>query len=255
MPPYHLPVLVSFVIPAHNEERNLGATLRSITDSAAALGLEHEIIVADDASTDATPDIAAAHGAKHVRHERRQIAATRNLGAKDAKGAVLFFIDADTQVNAQNIRQALALLEAGAVGGGGQIRFDGPIPLSARLALRVFNFAFRVMKLTGGCFFFCTREAFDKAGGWDESVYASEEIELAKGLKLHGRFEIVEEPVLTSGRKMRTYGFVEMLPLLIGGVLRRRKMVETRDSLDLWYAPRRQDPWSPEAPGDKPRPD
>ncbi len=241
-------MLVSFVIPAHNEEKNLGRTLKSIKEAAVRLALEHDIIVADDASDDATPRIAKERGAMVVRHERRQIAATRNLGARHAKGQVLFFIDADTQVNAANIQQGLEKIKGGAVGGGGQVRFDGPIPLTAKLALFIFNTAFRWMKLTGGCFFFCTREAFDKAGGWDETVYASEEIELAKALKVHGRFEIIREPVLTSGRKLRTYGFMEIYPLFIRGVFARRKLVETKEGLGLWYDPRREDPWEKQRP-------
>ena len=72
----------------------------------------------DDASTDATSAIARQQGAQVVRVEHRQISATRNAGARRAHGAVLFFVDADTLVNASAVHSALRVVRAGAVGGG-----------------------------------------------------------------------------------------------------------------------------------------
>jgi glycosyltransferase involved in cell wall biosynthesis len=46
--------MISFIIPAHNEERLIGRTLAAIHEAAGGLGVDYEIIVADDASTDAT---------------------------------------------------------------------------------------------------------------------------------------------------------------------------------------------------------
>ena len=46
--------MISFVVPAYNEERYLGATLASIHAAALAVAEPYEIVVADDASTDAT---------------------------------------------------------------------------------------------------------------------------------------------------------------------------------------------------------
>ena len=50
--------MVSFIIPAYNEELLLGATLRSVRTAGATLGEPYEIIVADDASTDRTAAVA-----------------------------------------------------------------------------------------------------------------------------------------------------------------------------------------------------
>ena len=93
------------------------------------LGEPHEIIVVDDASTDATASIARQQGAQVVRVEHRQIAATRNAGARQAHGDILFFVDADTLVNAPAIQSALRSIRAGAVGGGCLPRFEGWLPL------------------------------------------------------------------------------------------------------------------------------
>ena len=52
--------MLSFIVPAHNEEHELPATLRALRQAADAAGHAYEIIVVDDASTDATAEIARA---------------------------------------------------------------------------------------------------------------------------------------------------------------------------------------------------
>jgi len=233
--------LVSFVIPAHDEEEELPGTLRAIREATAALGIEYEMVVADDASTDRTREVAEAGGARVVRHERRQIAATRNLGARESRGEFLFFIDADTHVNAQAVSEALDAMKRGAAGGGGPIRFDEPVPLYARVILPISLAFFRWFRFSGGAFFFCTRSVFDATGGWDESLYASEEMTMARAIKQQGTFVVVRTPVLTSGRKLRTYSGWEMLGLCWSAMKSGGGFVRKRESLDLWYGERRQD--------------
>jgi glycosyltransferase involved in cell wall biosynthesis len=46
--------MISFIVPAHNEQACLGRTLQAIQESARVEGQSYEIIVVDDASTDAT---------------------------------------------------------------------------------------------------------------------------------------------------------------------------------------------------------
>jgi glycosyltransferase involved in cell wall biosynthesis len=50
--------MLSFVIPAHNEETLLGRTLEQLRSSAVALGRRYELIVVADGCTDATADVA-----------------------------------------------------------------------------------------------------------------------------------------------------------------------------------------------------
>ncbi|MBA4028704.1 MAG: glycosyl transferase family 2 [Planctomyces sp.] len=233
---------VSFVVPAHNEAAELPETLGAIHAAGRALGLAYEIVVADDDSDDGTGALALAHGARLVRHQRRQIAATRNLGASAAAGAWLVFVDADTRVSAGAVREALDALAAGAVGGGAPMRFDGWIPWYARALLPLFNGLFRLCRRTGGAFLFCTAEALRDAGGWDETLYASEELTLAAGLWRRGRFVVIRTPVTTSGRKLRTHSAREMFGLLARALWYRRAMLTDRAQLGHWYDARRPDP-------------
>src|SRR5258707_45192 len=121
--------MISFVVPAYDEERLLGATLRAIHGAARACGEAYEVIVADDASADRTADVATLYGARVVGVAHRQIAATRNSGARAAAGERLIFVDADTIVDEAAVRAALAAMKSGAVGGGDPVALDEGLPL------------------------------------------------------------------------------------------------------------------------------
>jgi cellulose synthase/poly-beta-1,6-N-acetylglucosamine synthase-like glycosyltransferase len=234
--------MISFIVPAYNEERLLGATLQAINAVVQALDEPCEVIVVDDGSTDRTAEIGREHGAQVVAVAHRQIAATRNAGARVAHGDVFIFVDADTLVHETLVRLALQALRDGAVGGGAVVRFDGAMPLHARLMVPLVVKLLQVSRLAAGCFFFCTRTAFEAVGGFDERYFAAEELGLSRALKRQGRFLILREPVLSSGRKLRTHSAREMWALL--GHLMRGGLgaVRQRKGLDLWYAQRREDP-------------
>src|SRR6059036_2648824 len=127
--------MISFIVPAYNEEHELSDTLAAIRAAASGAPRPYEIIVVDDASTDATPQIASEAGAKVVRINRRQIAASRNAGGRTAQGEYLFFVDADTRINRAHVSGGIAALEAGCAGGSARVNMDGLIPIWGRMLL------------------------------------------------------------------------------------------------------------------------
>lgn len=226
---------VSFVVPAHDEAPRLPGTLEALHDAARACGVAYEIVVVDDASGDGTGDVAAAHGARVVRVEHRQIAATRNAGAREATGAVLVFVDADTHVPATTLAAALAALRAGAVGGGAHVRMLEPLRGHHRVGVWLGVALVRVLRIAAGCFVFCTREAFDASGGFDERWYAGEDVAMSRALAKVGRFVLLREPVWTSARKLHTFSPGEHLALMLRVALRGRGVLRSREHLALWY--------------------
>ena len=110
--------MISFIVPAYNEELELPATLAAIHEAAKAGGQPYEIVVADDASTDATASIVEKNGARVTSVHHRQIAAVRNSGAKVARGDIFFFVDADTRIFPAHVTKALAALESAIVDSG-----------------------------------------------------------------------------------------------------------------------------------------
>jgi len=233
---------VSFIVPAHNEEQLLGRTLNAIAVASRALGERTQVIVADDASTDRTAAVAREHDAFVVSVNRRQIAAARNAGASAATGEMLVFVDADTIVDAAVVRAAVEAMRGGAVGGGSTVRFDGRLPLYGRVLAAVTVPLYRAIRLASPCFLFCTRDAFRATGGWDERLFAAEEIAMSQALRRYGRFAILRDSVTTSGRKLRTYSARELLGTLLRLTLSAPASVRTRDGLDVWYGERRPDP-------------
>jgi glycosyltransferase involved in cell wall biosynthesis len=233
---------ISFVMPAHNEERLIGRSLDALFAAAREVGEPFEVIVVDDSSTDWTGEIAAARGARVLRVEHRKISATRNAGASAARGEILYFVDADTLVNTPALLGSLRALEAGAVGGGCMFTFDGRMPLWARALYPLFVWVFRTRKLVGGCFVFCTRAAFERVGGFREEYFAAEELLFARDLKRLGRFVLPRETVVTSGRKLRTVRPSALLALLGKVVVRGPRFLQRRDELDVWYGERQSDP-------------
>ena len=232
----------SFIIPAYNEEALLQRTLEAVRDSAAKLRGGFEIVVANDASTDRTAEIARAFGARVVDVEKRQIAGTRNAGAAIATGEIFVFVDADTWVTPGTLRDVERVLEnPRVVGGGAWLVFDRPPSIWARIAAAVFlRVYFSVARLAAGGFLFARAEAFRKAGGFDERFFASEEIHLSRALKRLGKIKIIRHPVITSARKFRMKSPREHLALLKNMVRKGKKGWEQREGLDMWYDGKRE---------------
>ena len=229
---------VSFIVPAYNEEFLLPATLRALTAGAEALALPSELIVVDDGSTDRTAEIATAMGARVVSVNLRHIAGARNVGGRAATGDVLIFVDADTIVPADVLQDAVDAIEGGAVGGGAGVRYrEGEVRWAAAVTA-VIIWIMRRTKWAAGCFVFVRRDVFDRAGGFDERYFASEEIHFSRAVKKHGRFVMLRGDVVTSGRKARFFSagsvFVQFLVMLLPGSLKRR------ERLGFWYDGQRE---------------
>lgn len=232
--------MISFIIPAYNEEFELPETLSAIHKAAAGVGVPYEILVADDASTDATPAIARAGGAEVISIQRRQIAAARNAGAHQARGEILFFVDADTSINSVHVREGIAALAGGYSGGSSRMVAGGQVPWWGNFVLKILAAFYFANRLGAGAFIFTTKKNFETVGGFDERYFAGEEVFLSIALKKIGPFKILSEPMVTSGRKLRMHSgwhlWKQSSRLLLGGFRAHR----SREKLDLWYDGKRE---------------
>jgi hypothetical protein len=75
------------------------------------------------------------------------------------------------------------------------------------------------------------------AGGFDENYYATEELGFIAALKRLGRFVILTETVVTSGRKFRTHSLFAFTRLSLRLILRGCR---SREGLEYWYQPERE---------------
>ncbi len=224
--------LVSFIVPAWNEEAHLAATLSRIREAAQSLSEPFEVVVADDGSTDRTPELAVQLADRTVHVNHRQIAATRNAGARVAQGDLLVFVDADTTVNPELLRAVVQAIRQGAVGGGCLARLDEPVPFWGRVTAFELNAYCRLFKVAYGCFLFCTREAFEAAGGFDTSLYITEEVALSRALRRLGYFAILPQRVVTSGRKLRALTLPQALRAAWRAII---YGFHSRQGKEYWY--------------------
>lgn len=241
-------VKVSIIVPAFNEEKLLGATLRHIREASAVFevrGWKSELIVCDNNSTDRTGEIARAAGAKVVFERINQIARARNTGAAAATGDWLIFVDADSRPSRELFAGVAEAIDAGRyLAGGSTVKMDGT-HLFASFGTGLWNRISRVFNWVAGSFIFCETAAFRQVGGFDNQLYASEEIDLSKRLKRlareSGRRLIIlhRHPLPTSDRKLHLYSFSEYVRFFSrifwhwGGTIR------DQEACHIWYDGRR----------------
>ncbi len=98
----------------------------------------------------------------------------------------------------------------------------------------------RLFGLTGGCFVFCTREAYAAVGGFSEHLHVGEDLAFNQALKKVGRFVLAKPAVVTSARKLSVVGFWEAIALLLT-ITFRRAHYQSEKTLDLMYGQRAQE--------------
>ena len=231
--------MLTSIIPAHNEERWIGNCLGSIHAAMKNIGgAATGVIVVDDASTDATAKIASELNARTLRVELRLIAAVRNAGVRVATGDILFFIDADTQANEPAIRAVPARSpERRRWWWVCAPEFVDPRPVWARIIIWFAVKLARRIHLVGGCFQFCTRDAFDAIGGYNENLCAGEDMAFCQAVKKVGRFVVPGPTVITSARKLKVVSPWEVISLLVTILIRGPKY-ESRWIIDILYGDR-----------------
>ena len=238
----------SVVVPAYNEERYLPRLLDSIDAARASYGRPEsiEIVVADNASTDATASLAAARGCRVARVEKRVIAAARNGGARAARGEILCFVDADARIHPETFAAIDRSLATGrVVGGATGLRIER---LSAGIAA-AYLMIVPMIWLTNidSGLVFCRREDFESVGGYDESLRIAEDVAFPWALKRLGRrrgqklVRLRRYKAIASLRKFDEHGdwhYVMMLPRsLLLFAFGRRRFEDWIDS--YWYRPNR----------------
>lgn len=239
---------ISIVIPAFNEERLLGESLSRINAARAAFsetGIQSELIVCDNNSTDRTTEIARTAGAIVVFEPVNQIGRARNTGATAATGEWLLFVDADTHPSAELFAEVAEHIRLGKVlAGGCVIRLQGDHRAAAFIT-SVWNWVSKKRRLVAGSFIFVETAAFRKIGGFNTDFFAGEELDLAKRLHALAREvgrEIVvlhRHPVLTSDRKVRLYSGWEHLRFMVRAALRPKAVMKDKAACHAWYDGRR----------------
>lgn len=232
----------SCIIPAYNEQEILPLTLPTVIESVKQISAyKGRVLVVDNNSSDNTAEIAKNLGADVVFEPENQISKARNCGGKACPDDdFLIFIDADTYLNSQTLLDSLQLLDSGKFSGGGcLIQMDSG---KGKFFTSVWTVITRMTNLAAGAYIFCLNEAFKETGGFNENIYAAEDVFFSFQLKKWGRkngrkkFRIMPQHTInTSDRKLKWYSHFQIIKIfLMIGIMPWR--LKNRDKLKFWYS-------------------
>lgn len=107
-------LLVSAIIPCLNEELTLAICINKVMDAFTRLGIQGEVIVGDNGSTDKSVKIAKSLGARVIHQPVKGYGAAISAAAHAAKGKYLIMADADDSYDWSQIDVFVDALEGGA---------------------------------------------------------------------------------------------------------------------------------------------
>lgn len=212
---------LSFVIPAHNEEHYLGRCLESIAKARAGKKYDIEVIVVDNASTDATAQVAECFkDVRVVREPRKGLAQARQSGFAAATGDLIANVDADTMLPPGWVETVFTDF----TDNSNLVALSGPpifydVPERVNSWVKVFNAAglfthwlnsrvFHVSAVLQGGNFVVRRSALEKIGGFNpEFSFYGEDADIAKRLHKIGEVRYTSKlPMYMSGRRVMAEG-------------------------------------------------
>ena len=214
---------ISLVVPAYNEAGYLPRLLDSVAEARRRYergGEAVEVIVADNASTDGTPRIAAEGGCRVVRVERRIIAAARNGGGAAARGEIVGFVDADSALHPDTFRAIDETMASERVVASATGVVPDRSSAGIRLTWAIYGMATRVLNIDAGVVF-CRRADWQAVGGYRETLRWAEDVRLLLDLKALGRRtgrrfrRTVGVETVTSTRKFDAHGDWHYVSLML----------------------------------------
>lgn len=206
---------ISIIIPTFNEEKYIGACLKSLEHQ--DYSGNYEVIVSDGSSTDNTTAIAGRHAGRVIVDRKDTIAYGRQAGARAARYSILAFTDADTYIPPDWLsRLASSLEDRRVVGVHGKLlpldgnRFENDfcnyvLPPYSQLMVQINK------PSVPGSNFAVRRKAFNEVGGFNTKLVTAEDVDICNRIKALGKFVYNPDAVVyVSTRRVRKWGYLKM---------------------------------------------
>lgn len=214
---------MSFVIPAHNEERHIGRCLQSVLDELARGNYKAEVIVVNNASTDRTQEVARSFaGVRVVGEPEKGLTRARRAGFLASTGELVANLDADTVLPdgwIDTVMREFAADKTLAALSGPFIYYD--LSRSLLMLVKAFYFAGYLIHLFNqyvlrkgamlqGGNFIVRRSALEAIGGYDTSItFYGEDIDIARRISAVGTVKwTFRLPIYASARRLKQEGIV-----------------------------------------------
>jgi glycosyltransferase involved in cell wall biosynthesis len=200
--------IVSIIIPAKNEEKNIKRCLRSIKDIEYPRD-DFEVIVVDNGSNDSTVKVSESLGAAVYTKTDITISALRNYGAQKAKGRVLAFLDADCTVNQdwlQNAEKYFGREDVACFGAPPIIPDNATWVQETWYLVRKKKKKVEEVSWLESMNMFIRKDIFDQIDGFDESLITCEDVDISYRLAKRGRILSDSKIVAIHWGEARTVG-------------------------------------------------
>lgn len=200
---------VSVVIPTYNRARTIGKAIDSVL---AQSFQDLEVIVVDDGSQDDTSEVLSRFGSRIrlIRQENCGVSAARNAGIREARGKWIAFLDSDDEWRPEKLARQMDCLKKYSTkvcftrcvtGQGEAIRdIDDIIPATNKSETHYFENPVDLI-----CHLKChpqvqsmvvEKQLLEKAGAFDESLYAAEDTRLIYNLAFLSGFVYLDSPLV-----------------------------------------------------------
>lgn len=197
---------ISIIIPALNEEASIAKVLSYLKASSSEENIE-EILLIDGGSTDKTIDIASQYNIR-ILHSPKGRAKQMNFGAKNAKGAILYFLHVDTLPPKKFDDSIIEAIESDYQTGCFQMKFDSKSRFLAFFAW--FTKINHKICRGGDQSLFISTKLFKKSGGYNESYIIYEDNEFIGRLYKMTPFKILTKHAKTSARRYEERGEITL---------------------------------------------
>lgn len=233
---------VTVALPLYDDAQTIGDTLEALAAQTGAPPFE--VVVVDDGSRDAGPEIARRAGARVVRQANAGPGAARNRGAREARAPIVLFLDADCRPPPDWVREMTAPFAdpsvdavMGAVGSAN----SGVVPAIVQLEIEERYEGMRRARdrldfvAAPACGF--RRDVFLSLGGFDERLRQAEDVEI--GYRFSGagrRIVFVDSAPVAHAHQTRWPEFL---------ATKHRRALGRMQVFDLHPDKRRHDSWTP----------
>ena len=212
---------LSFVIPAYNEQALIGACLESVLAEIKQSGVDAEVVVVNNASSDRTGEIARGYpGVKVIDEPKKGLVNARHAGFENSTGELVANIDSDTIVPEgwlTTVVQAFAADPKLVCLSGPYVYYDMSgwnrflVSLFYGLTWLIYvinHYVLRVGSVVQGGNFVFKRTAWLEAGGFDRTIaFFGEDTDVAVRLSKVGKVKFTFAlPMKTTGRRLEEEG-------------------------------------------------